>query len=249
VNRSRAEELLSDYREGALDPILRGELDAYLQTDEECRRLLAALDLVADAMPTLPRAEPGADLAPRVAAASWRGGWRSGAVPFRARLAGSFQVPLPAILQAAAAVLLVITGVAGLIAGPEAGPSRAASRIVERAGVELREGKDRIVESLKLLQVVVGTAFESRIDRMGDRVEDFRQLLEERRVREQGPSEGNRGGVPGGALAARAESPAARTVESEPAAVGVRITSRPLTGERRRERLEAPDDMEARRRS
>jgi len=201
-------------------------------------------------MPSLPSAEPSADLARRVAAAAWRGGRRQGPVPLRAGFRVPFQVPLPAVLQAAAAVLLVVTGVAGLIAGPEAGPSRAASRFVQRAGVELREGKDRLVKSLKLLQVVVGTAFESRIDRMGDRVEDFRQLLEERRTREQGPSEGNRGSDVGSALAARSESQVApNAVEVEPGAAGVRITSRPHTGEGRRERAEAPDDMEARRRS
>jgi predicted nucleic acid-binding protein len=216
VKRARAEELLSDYREGTLDPILRAELEAYLATDDECRQLLAALDLVAEAMPALPAAEPSADLTRRVAAAAWRAGRRNRVLPFRERLA-SLRIPLPAVLQAAAAVLLVVTGVAGLVAGPDAGPSRAASRFVLRAGVELRESRDRLVQSLKLLQVVVGTAFESRLDRMGDRVEDFRQLLEERRSREREPSEGDRGSDGGGARA---------VLEGEPGVSRVRISSR-----------------------
>ena len=42
------------------------------------------------------------------------------------------------------------------------------------------EKKDRLVEDFRMLRVVVGTAFEGRVDRVNDRVEDYRRLLERR---------------------------------------------------------------------
>jgi hypothetical protein len=91
---------------------------------------------------------------------------------------------MPSWLQAAAAgFALVAAGAFLLVTGPEA-PTRAASRIVDRtvnAGSFLIERKDRLVEDVRILGVVIGTAFEGRLDRMNDRVNDYRQLLERRR--------------------------------------------------------------------
>ena len=42
------------------------------------------------------------------------------------------------------------------------------------------EKKDRLFEDFRMLRVVVGTAFEGRVDRVNDRVEDYRRLLERR---------------------------------------------------------------------
>ena len=91
---------------------------------------------------------------------------------------------MPSWLQAAAAgFALVAAGAFLLVTGPEA-PTRAATRLVDRtvtAGSFLLERKDRLVEDVRILGVVIGTAFEGRLDRMNDRVNDYRQLLERRR--------------------------------------------------------------------
>ena len=42
------------------------------------------------------------------------------------------------------------------------------------AGVYLLERKDRLVEDVRMLRVVIGAAFEGRVDRVNDRVDDYR---------------------------------------------------------------------------
>jgi hypothetical protein len=71
-----------------------------------------------------------------------------------------------------------------MLVGPEK-PTRAAQRIVGQtvnAGTSLMDRKDRLVEDVRLLGVVVGTAFEGRLDRVNERVEDYRRMLERRRA-------------------------------------------------------------------
>jgi hypothetical protein len=59
------------------------------------------------------------------------------------------------------------------------------------------ERKDRVVEDVRILRVVVGAAFEGRFDRVNDRVEDYRRLLEKRKSVEQKKSEApSKGPVP-----------------------------------------------------
>ena len=53
--------------------------------------------------------------------------------------------------------------------------------------VYLDERKDRLVEDVRILRVVVGAAFEGRLDRVNDRVEDYRRLLERRRSAPEQP--------------------------------------------------------------
>ena len=53
------------------------------------------------------------------------------------------------------------------------------------AGVYLNERKDRLLEDVRILRVVVGAAFEGRLDRVNDRVEDYRRLLERRQSEEK----------------------------------------------------------------
>jgi hypothetical protein len=67
-------------------------------------------------------------------------------------------------------------------------------RVRERAvntGVYIAERKDRLVENFRILRVVVGTAFGSRVDRLGDRVEDYRKLLEQRKSSSPEPKKTN----------------------------------------------------------
>ncbi|HKC13031.1 MAG TPA: zf-HC2 domain-containing protein, partial [Vicinamibacteria bacterium] len=151
----RTEELLSEHYEGTLDAVRRADLEAHLSGCADCHALRAALGEVVEALGTFPVLEPPARLADRVASAALA----------RPRVAApSILAPrslrLPVWLPAAAAGLaLMTTGAALLAAGPE-GPTRAATRLVDRtvnAGVYLMERKDRLVEDVRILRVLIGT--------------------------------------------------------------------------------------------
>ena len=69
------------------------------------------------------------------------------------------------------------------IVGPERG-ARAAQRLVGQtvtAGSSLMERKDRLLEDVRVLGVVLSTAFEGRIERVNERVNDYKRLLERRK--------------------------------------------------------------------
>jgi anti-sigma factor RsiW len=190
----RAEELLSDHLDGTLGDVLRAELEAHLGTCAACADLRDALAEVVDALKSYPALEPAPDLAERAAAralAAPRLLPTPRALVFRPRPAPRRPF-VPSWLQAAAAgFLLLITGTLLLVTGPEA-PSRAATRLVVRtvsAGSYLLERSDRLVEDVRILGVVIATAFEGRLDRVNDRMDDYRKRLERRRNTED---EGNK---------------------------------------------------------
>ncbi len=177
----RAEELLSDHLEGTLDLLLTADLERHLAGCPDCRALQAALALVVDTLRTFPALEPAADLAGRAATLALRSR-RPRPVRFLV------SVSVPAWLQAAAAALALLTTGGVLYATQSPAPSRVAARLVDRtvnAGAYILERKDRLVEDVRLLRVVIGTAFEGRLDRMNDRVDDYRRLLEKRRANEE----------------------------------------------------------------
>jgi anti-sigma factor RsiW len=189
----RAEELFSDDLDGTLDDGLQSELRSHLAGCADCRALRAALAEVVEALHGASVPEPGTALAERAAAAALR----------RARRAP----PMPAIpfwLQAAAAVVAVATTAGSLLlatSGVE--PGVAASRLKARtvsAGVYLQERTDRFLEDVRLLRVVITTAFEGRLERVNDRVDDYRRLMERRRNAEQ---EQKKSRVDGGAVERR----------------------------------------------
>ena len=190
---ARAEELLSDYHEGVLVDPERAEVQLHLASCDRCNELMNALAEVVSALRSAPEVDPALDLARRAADAAWRSGparrpparglLRFPQVAAAARAV--FAVPEPVLVRGLAAALAVaVTGgvmVAHSVVGP---PVRAANRVVERtvnAGAYLAERKDRLVEDFRLLRVVIGTAFEGRLDRVNDRVDDYRRLMERRR--------------------------------------------------------------------
>jgi hypothetical protein len=188
---ARAEELLSDYHEGLLDDPLRADVERHLVSCERCTELRAALGEVVAALRSAPEVDPARDLAERAAAAALRAadaqrfGRRLAFPQIRVAARAVFALPEPVLVRGLAATLaLAITGgvlLAQSFVGP---PVRAANRVVERtvnAGAYLAERKDRLVEDFRLLRVVIGTAFEGRLDRVNDRVDDYRRLLERRR--------------------------------------------------------------------
>lgn len=178
IDCARAEELLSDDCEGTLEPLFHGDLQDHLSACPQCRALRSAMEEVVEDLRSVPELAPPAGLPDRVAAAVAR----AGKAP--ARRAGLFR------FQAAAAVV-AIAGTSLLYA--TRGPAlRQGARFVERvsnARVYLTERKDRLVEDVRILRVVVGAAFEGRLDRVNDRVEDYRRLLERRKSAEQKKSE------------------------------------------------------------
>lgn len=177
----RAEELLSDHLEGTLDRLLAADLEVHLARCQSCRELRAALALVVDALQSFPAMDPASDLAERAATSALRAR-RSRPVGFGGA------VSVPAWLQATAAALALLTTGGVLYATHSPAPSRVAARLVDRtvnAGAYIMERKDRLVEDVRILRVVIGTAFEGRLDRMNDRVDDYRRLLEKRRANEE----------------------------------------------------------------
>ena len=194
----RASELLGDDLEGTLDGVLAGELASHLAGCADCRELRAAL---ADVSLLLrePTVDAGADLAERVARVSWAIGrapllraQRSRAWANAAAAGAGWLTEVPFAVQGVAAALaLVLT--AGLVMAASAAPGaptrpRIAQRLSD-ATVYALERKDRLVEDLRLLRIVVGTAFEGRVDRVNDRVEDYRRLLD-RRKKDSPPTDG-----------------------------------------------------------
>ncbi len=172
----RAEELFSDHLEAELHPLLAGELERHLAGCEGCRLVRAALAEVVLALresgdPAVP--EGLAERSARAALLARR--------PLEIRPA--FVLP-PWLHAAAAGLALIALGAALAVVGPERG-TRAAQKIVGEtvsAGSSLIERKDRLIEDVRLLGVVLGAAFEGRIERVNDRVNDYRKLIERRKA-------------------------------------------------------------------
>jgi hypothetical protein len=176
MDHRRAEELFSDHLEGTLHAVLRAELERHLASCASCRRLHEAVSAVVAELHAAPELEAPAGLAERAALAALRA---PRVVEIRPALT------LPSWLQAAAAgFALIALGTALAVVGPER-PTRAAQRLVaETATVSssLLERKDRLVEDVRLLGVVLSTAFEGRIEKVGERVQDYKRLLERRKA-------------------------------------------------------------------
>jgi hypothetical protein len=171
---ARAQELFSDDEDGTLNQVLRADLAAHLALCADCRALRAALSEVVQALRSHPEVEPSPGLAERAALKALGGRRPPVPVPAHGFLAS---------LRLVAAVLLVGSGVALLVSGPEGAPAQTARRIVDRAtygASYLAERKDRLVEDVRILRVVISAAFEGRLDRVNDRFDDYRRLIEQR---------------------------------------------------------------------
>jgi hypothetical protein len=187
----RARELFSDHLEGGLHEILRGELDRHLASCAACRELREAVGEVVEALRAFPELDAPAGLAERAADAALRA---PRVVEVRPAIA------VPSWVQAAAAgFALIALGAMLLVVGPEK-PTRAAQRLVGgtvNAGNSLMVKKERLVEDVRLLGVVLSTAFEGRLDRVNERVQDYRRLIERRRtVPQDGGSKRGSGAFP-----------------------------------------------------
>jgi len=182
-------ELLSDDLEGALDRAAAADVAFHLAGCVECRALRLAMADVTSLL-RAPAIEAATDLADRVARGSWiaartpivraqrKRAWANAAATWAGWLT---EVPF-AVQAVAAALALVVT--AGLVMAAGSAPGPARPRLGQRiadATVYVVERKDRLVEDFRLLRVVVSTAFEGRLARVHDRVDDYRRLLEQRK--------------------------------------------------------------------
>ncbi len=173
----RAEELFSDHLEGALHEVLKAELEAHLASCRTCREVREAFGEVV----SLLRAYPEVEAPPGLAARAARAALARPRQPIEVRPA--FVVP-QWVQAAAAGFALIALGAMLMLIGPEK-PTRAAQRLVGQtvlAGNNLMERKDRLFEDVRLLGVVLSSAFEGRLDRVNERVEDYKRLLEKRRA-------------------------------------------------------------------
>jgi len=182
MNCTQAEAHLADYCAGDLQDPLRAEVEAHLRSCAECSALGAALD---DVLAMLRAArnplwagllEPAPGLADRAASAALR----AGRAADRGR---AWTVALPRRVQTLAAALAIF-GTAAVWAGHGAFDRGWPQRVVRQAataGVRLIERKDRAVEDLRMLRVMVAATFAGRVDRVGERVDDYKRLLERRR--------------------------------------------------------------------
>jgi hypothetical protein len=175
----RAEELLSDDLEGTLPTPLEMDLRTHVVECAACRELRAALEEVLAMFASRPEIAPAEDLADRVASAALARPARKASVGWT----------LPRGVNTLAAALAVASTAAVLLIHASAsGTLRLPGRVYNQTvnvGVQLIERTDRVIEDFRILRVLIGTALEGRIDRVNDRVDDYRRLLERRRSQEQ----------------------------------------------------------------
>ncbi len=182
----RTEELLSDHLEGTLHEILRTEVERHLASCPACAELRSALAEVVAALRSHPDLEPAAGLAERCARLALERTQAGQPLPVRQpAVVVRPAIEVPAWMQAAAAgFALIALGTMLMVLGPDK-PARVAHRLVSEtvtASNQLMERRDRLFEDVRLLGVVLTTAFEGRVDRVNERVEDYRRLLERRRA-------------------------------------------------------------------
>ncbi len=173
----RAEQLLSDHLEQTLAEPLRLDLEAHLAACEACRHLRLALEETVSLLRAVPVPAAPADLEEK--AASRALATSRGKLSVRRRWAW---LRRPRDWRLAAAAVLVACGVlvaAGSLSG----------RSVQHYGDRLvtlsarwTERKDRFLENLRLLKIVVGTAFSGRVAGVSERMDDYRRLLERSHV-------------------------------------------------------------------
>lgn len=176
----KAEDLLAESVDGALGEAVRQELAAHLEGCPRCRALGEALGEVRDILANQPAVDAPEGLAQRVAAyAAERRALarRTGAAR---RWSGT--------LRLAAAVTLCVAGVILLLTGQPTQKIRQGGRLATQAVnavVQLGEQKDRLLEDVKILRLLATTAFQGRWEQVGERVDDYKRLLEKRRASRQ----------------------------------------------------------------
>ena len=164
----RSEELWSEHLEGRLPPPLLRDLEEHLAGCPDCGTLLDTFREIILVLESLPRPQPASDLLERIltdsqptlarlreranwwAAASW-GNW--------------------AAWGTAAALVAV------LLLGPEETISRM-RQLGHQAyafGLGLYHDTEALIDGLNVIRITVGVAFEDRLDRLNQRLQDLEE--------------------------------------------------------------------------
>jgi hypothetical protein len=172
----RAEQLFSDHLEQALPEPLRLDLEAHLVVCAGCRRLRQVLGETVSGLNAIhgPSAPAGLESGIARALAVAQEG-REGRPP-------RIWMRRPRDRRLAAALVLVASGIL-LVAGSAGG--RSAEHYGGRLatlGARLAERKDRLVENVRLLRILISTTFSGRVEGVSQRVDDYRRLLERNRA-------------------------------------------------------------------
>ena len=191
MNCRRNQELLSDYLEGTLSPLLKREAEDHLCACDECGGLAESMKEVLSLLAGFEEVAPPANLEDLILART-RPALRA---TREARIAMEEEPPFWRSFGsglAAAAVLATIL----IFRPPEflQGWSRTVSQSAHQGyslGVRTYHRTARWLEDLNALRMTVGVAFENRIDRLNERLRD----LEELRRRNDGKEE-PRSGLP-----------------------------------------------------
>jgi hypothetical protein len=192
VSCRRPQELLSDYIEGIISPLLSREVENHLRTCAECRSLAESLREVLSLFASFQAPEPPSNLTELILERT-----RPALLAARQTAAdlesdSSFWRSFGSGLAAAAVLATVL-----LFRPPEflAGWSRSVSQTAHQGyslGVRTYHRTARWIEDLNVLRMTVGVAFENRLDRLNERLRD----LEELRRRDDGEDESSRSGHP-----------------------------------------------------
>jgi anti-sigma factor RsiW len=184
------EERLPDLVDGTLGAVIAGEIRRHLDTCAACLALHDALVLVsAELRRGRPVPSVDGELAARVAARSFHRRRRAADLwPLSPERGGP-----PWRIQVASGVLsLAVTGAVFLFSSVAHGAAGSvplrALRSVNESATDFRSRTDSWMEDVRLVRVLVATAFEGRLDRVQEQVEDYRRLLERRRRATQPPA-------------------------------------------------------------
>ncbi len=183
----KAEDLLAEAIDGTLSAEVREELAAHIAGCSRCRALGEALREVREILGNQPVVDAPEGLVGRVAARAVE----RRALARRARAARRWS----GALRLAAALTLCTAGVVLLFTGQPTERLRQGGRLVTRtvnAAIQLGEQTDRLLEDVKILRVLAATALQGRWEQVGERVDDYKRLLEKRRASGQGTTPGAR---------------------------------------------------------
>jgi hypothetical protein len=189
MNCAACEERLPDLLDDTLGAVIADEVRRHLDTCDSCTGLHRSLVAVSE---ELRRARPAvtvdAALAALVARRSYPRMRRLADLwPFAPERGGP-----PWRVQVASALLsLIVTGAvfawSSVAHGAASAPVRAL-RSVNATATDFRSRTDSWMEDIRLVRVLVSTAFEGRLDRVQEQVEDYRRMLERRRQAQPAPS-------------------------------------------------------------
>jgi hypothetical protein len=176
-----AEDLLAEMVDGDVGEARRQELEAHLRSCARCRAMRVALVELREILAAHPTMQAPEGLAARVAEHALE----QRALARRASGASRWS----GVLRLAAGLTLLGAGVALLASDSTVERARDGGRLISRAAntvVHLAETTDRLVEDVRILKVLATTAFEGRLEQVGERVDDYKRLIERRRASQQG---------------------------------------------------------------